>query len=110
MRADVWPSAISCSTWRSRAVIRGAEMSFGELSRSALVTVAALLAVAALLPARPRALLGAAAFGVGTHLFRDAGTGGAPLLWPLTARNVSIPYGVYATALSAAATLARRAR
>ena len=76
-----------------------------------LPAIAALLAIAAI-AARSAGLRQpalAAAFGLATHLFRDlADENGAPLLWPVVARDVRIPYGVYAAALLLAAAVAAR--
>ena len=73
-----------------------------------LPTIAALLAIAAGSAGLRQAAL-AAAFGLATHLFRDlADEDGAPLLWPAVARNVRIPYGIYAATLLVAATVAAR--
>ncbi len=76
-----------------------------------LPTIAALLAIAARSAGLRQPALGAA-FGLATHLSRDlADEDGAPLFWPVVARNVRVPYGVYAaTLLAAAAVAARRAR
>jgi inner membrane protein len=76
-----------------------------------LLAIAVLLAIAARSADLRQPAL-AAAFGLATHLFRDlADENGAPLLWPAVARDVRIPYGVYAaTLLFAAAVAARRAR
>lgn len=53
---------------------------------------------------RPRALAAGAAGGVLVHLFRDVATGpGVPLLWPVTASDVTLPYPVYAAVLAAIA-------
>ena len=76
-----------------------------------LPTIAALVAIAARSAGLRHVALGAA-FGLATHLFRDlADADGAPLLWPVVARDIRIPRGVYAATLLIAATVgARRAR
>ena len=76
-----------------------------------LPAIAVLLAIAARSAGLRLPALGAA-FGLATHLIRDlADENGAPLLWPAVARDVRIPYGVYAAAMLIAATAgARRAR
>jgi inner membrane protein len=59
-----------------------------------LVSVAALLALAAAFP-RTRVALAGLALGVLLHFSRDVATGpGLPLLWPLPGR-VELPYSVY---------------
>jgi membrane-bound metal-dependent hydrolase YbcI (DUF457 family) len=42
------------------------------------------------------------AAGLTTHLLRDLATGGVPLFWPLSRRNVRLPYPLYAVLLAAA--------
>jgi membrane-bound metal-dependent hydrolase YbcI (DUF457 family) len=42
------------------------------------------------------------AAGLTTHLLRDLATGGVGLFWPLSRRNVRLPYLVYAALLGAA--------
>lgn len=67
-----------------------------------LPTFGALLLLSRASPAPVRAVLLGAACGFATHLLRDLGTGGVPLLWPLSKRKVQISYGVYAALLLAA--------
>ena len=53
--------------------------------------------VAALAGATQSERLHGAATGMVAHYLRDVGVGsGVPLLWPLTARSVRVPYPVYA--------------
>jgi inner membrane protein len=78
-----------------------------------LATIAVLVAGAAALHGRSRAISLGAAFGVGGHLLRDLATGpGIPLVWPVSASAVSIPYALFVAALLAAVGMAagRRAQ
>lgn len=35
------------------------------------------------------------AFGIASHLIRDMATGGVPLFWPLSSRQIEVEYGAY---------------
>lgn len=75
-----------------------------------LVTVAALLAVATAARNWRVPLLGLA-LGVATQLLRDLATGpGVPLLWPVLAQDVRMPYLPYALTLLALTTAATARR
>lgn len=67
-----------------------------------LTTCAALLLLARALPGTARTATIGAACGVLAHFARDIGTGGVPLLWPVSKRRVRVSYGVYMAALLAA--------
>lgn len=60
-----------------------------------LPTFGVLLLLSRARPEPLRSVLAGAACGFATHLLRDLGTGGVPLLWPLSKRRVHIPYGLY---------------
>lgn len=47
-----------------------------------------------------------AALGVLSHLLRDAATSGVPALWPLTRRQLCLPYPLYLTAMLALSVMA----
>lgn len=63
-----------------------------------LATIALILALARVLSERSRTVLQGVSFGLVTHFLRDAsdGTGGLPLLWPLSRRGVRLPATVNA--------------
>jgi len=65
----------------------------------ALPTLVALLAGAVATRGATRTGLLGAALGFGSHLWRDMGTGGVALLWPLTRANVDLPYAAYFAAV-----------
>ncbi len=67
-----------------------------------LATCGALLLLARALPGPARTATVGAACGVLAHFVRDMGTGGVPLLWPVSKRRVRVPYGVYLATLLAA--------
>ncbi len=67
-----------------------------------LATCGALLLLSRALPETARAATVGAACGVLAHFVRDLGTGGLPLLWPVSKRRVRVPYGVYLAILFAA--------
>jgi inner membrane protein len=68
-----------------------------------LVGLAVLTATAAAVGGR-RAVAAGVALGIAAHLFRDLATGGGvPLLWPLTSRELEMPYALYAVLLGALA-------
>jgi inner membrane protein len=65
-----------------------------------------LITVAAAAVSRRHAIAAGVAFGIAAHLVRDLATGGGvPLLWPLTHREIAIPYVVYASVLVACAVM-----
>jgi inner membrane protein len=65
-----------------------------------VLTVASLLALGLYLRGDRREISFGLAFGVTAHLCRDLATGpGIPLLWPLAAAPVTVPYAVYAAVL-----------
>ena len=67
-------------------------------------TAAALVAGSRLARGRRRTALTGLAVGTLLHFVRDVGTGpGVPLLWPLTRRNVRIPYAAYLAPVAVAA-------
>jgi inner membrane protein len=69
-----------------------------------LTTTAALFAGAGLSSGRLRTALTGLAAGTLLHFVRDVGTGpGVPLFWPLTRRNLRIPYAAYLGPVAAAA-------
>ena len=77
----------------------------------ALATSGALLLLSRALPDPARTLIAGAACGVLAHFVRDLGTGGLPLLWPVSKRRVRVPYGVYLATLGVSGGVAwRRAR
>jgi membrane-bound metal-dependent hydrolase YbcI (DUF457 family) len=79
----------------------------------ALVSVLALVGLGFGRGGRWRAVAWPAAAGLTTHLLRDLATDGVSLFWPLTRRNVRIPYRAYAVLLVLAALatpVARRGR
>jgi inner membrane protein len=94
------------------------ELGFNVMTRGtnrpythSLVSIGSLLVLAGLTGGLARRSLLAVAFGVGTHLLRDAATGGVPLYWPLLAKRETMGYAVYAAIVlvcSAAALWARR--
>jgi inner membrane protein len=60
----------------------------------------AMIAAGAAALSRRRAVAAGVALGIAAHLFRDLATGGGvPLLWPLTFRELEMPYAVYAGVL-----------
>lgn len=67
----------------------------------AAATILAALLVAMRAEGARRELALGAAFGLAAHLARDAVTSdaGVPLLWPLTPRRLTLPYGLYAALL-----------
>lgn len=67
-----------------------------------LATCAALLLLSRALPDPVRAVTAGAASGVLAHFARDLGTGGLPLLWPVSKRRVRIPYAAYLAILGVA--------
>ncbi len=82
----------------------GSHLITGGLPRPyahSIVSVAALLAVAAVLKrGEQRQIALGLAFGVSAHLMRDVATGpGVPLLWPLSDGVVKMPYAIYPAAL-----------
>jgi inner membrane protein len=64
-----------------------------------LPTSAVLLLLSRALSGGGRVGMVGVACGVLAHFVRDIGTGGLPLLWPISKRRVRAPYGVYAAAL-----------
>lgn len=70
------------------------------------VTSLVLLAAAAATRGRVRPALAGLSLGVALHLVRDLGTGGIPLLWPLSGTDVRVPYAAYAAVLGGAVTAA----
>ncbi len=63
------------------------------------------MTIAYRLPAQYRRIGGAVIVGFAAHLARDLATGGIPLLWPVTAQQVRVPYRLYALLLALAASL-----
>jgi inner membrane protein len=73
----------------------------------AAVTVVVLLLAAALSRSRLRTAAVGLAAGVALHLVRDVATGpGVPLLWPLDATDVRVPYAAYLAVVALAAAVA----
>lgn len=69
-----------------------------------LTTTALLFAGSRLARGRRRTALTGLAVGTLLHFVRDVGTGpGVPLLWPLTRRNLRVPYAAHLAAVAAAA-------
>lgn len=60
-----------------------------------LVTIIAVVLLALMLRDRTRLGVLAIAFGVATHLFRDMATGGVPMTWPVSSKEVDIAAGTY---------------
>jgi inner membrane protein len=84
----------------------GVDLLTRHTTRPVTHSIAGLILAAAVagLLSRRRAIAAGVAFGIAAHLCRDLGTGGGvPLLWPLTHREVEIPYVVYAAVLAACA-------
>jgi inner membrane protein len=70
-------------------------------SLAGLVVITAVAAAVS----RRRAVAAGVALGIAAHLVRDLGTGGGvPLLWPMTNREIEVPYVLYAALLAALAT------
>jgi len=67
-----------------------------------LATCAALLLLSRALPAPGRMVIVGAVCGVLAHFVRDLGTGGLPLLWPVSKRCVRVPYATYLAILGVA--------
>ena len=67
-------------------------------THSLLAVLAAVLAGRRTDGAVSRVIRGAA-FGIAAHLLRDMATGGVPLLWPVSAQSVRLPYQLYAASL-----------
>ena len=66
-----------------------------------LVSVAALGLACLAVPRRWVAFVAGVTLGIACHLLRDLGTaGGVPLLWPLSARSIEVPYLLYAALLA----------
>lgn len=71
-----------------------------------IVTVLAVLAVAWASGGRRRQAALGVAFGIVSHVVRDMGSDGAPLLAPLTTHRYELPYALYIAILAALAILA----
>lgn len=67
-----------------------------------LSTGALVLLLSRALPVPARTVLVGATCGVLAHFFRDLGTGGLPLLWPVSKRRVRVPYAAYLALLGVA--------
>jgi len=67
-----------------------------------LATCAAFLLFSRALPAPGRTVIVGAVCGILAHFARDLGTGGLPLLWPVSKRRVRVPYAAYLAILGVA--------
>lgn len=84
----------------------GSQLLTGSLPRPythTLLVIALLAMLGTIVRGAARAVSFGLALGVAAHLLRDLGTGpGVPLLWPIADASVTVPYAIYAAALSTA--------